>query len=537
MNRWLFLFFQWFCVVSLIIANIGLQGVSGPEAAHAYQGFGASTPGGAGQALYRVTTLHDRGAGSLREAVSQGSRTVVFEVGGGIKLTQDLWVKGAHITSDGSTAPAPGITLKYGALLIHGHVGAHDVIVRHVRSRASQGCDTCDATGAGIGIGHGAYNVVLDHVSVQGAQDQALAIGGQARDITVQWSLFARSQGAGGQNYPILVAGAQRVSLHHNLFIDGYERLPQVMWSNSGARASDTTADVRHNLVWDWGSMATMIWKGARANVVGNYYDTPGASENQHKRAIFLCHAGSEPPQCDGADPALHARAYTAGNVSGQGPAISQYLNRLGTESGPFSAPSVGATDACTAARAVEANAGARPLDKIDQHYLGQVSVRGCKASPSEPAPPSSPDPDPVPAPDPGDGSDSDVGADVVEAEDYTERSTDVWLYKNRGEDGSDALGMSHGAFATYRSLLLGEYSKFKVRAASGNRGGTITLRTNTPNGPVVGKLTLENTGGFDSWSTFTTNLVSTTGTLTLYLIFENEASEGGLMMLVDWFE
>jgi pectate lyase len=344
----------------------------------AYQGFGATTRGGSGQPLYRVTTLKESGAGSLRDAVAKGARTVVFDVAGEIKLTSDIWVKGASLTIDGSTAPSPGITLKYGALLIHGHVGAHDVIVRHLRSRASQGCDTCANTGAGIGIGNGAYNVVLDHVSVQGAQDQALNIGSNARDVTVQYSIFAESKSASGTNLPVLLAGARRVSLHHNLLIKGDERLPQVKWSDSGAQATDTTVDLRHNLIWNWVYAGSQIWKGTRANLVNNYYHDPDAGENGKKRAIYLCHAGSKTSQCDGTDPKLHARAYIAGNVSGHGHTISSYLNSLGTEAGPFSAPTLTSSTACTAAQQVLSSAGAQPRDRIDQQYLGQVSLGGC---------------------------------------------------------------------------------------------------------------------------------------------------------------
>src|SRR5262245_49587074 len=136
--------------------------------AQAYEGFGSTTNGGTGQPVYRVTNLSDGGTGSLRDALSQGSRYIIFDVAGDIALTSDLWVKGPYVTIDGTTAPAPGITLKNRALLIHGTKGAHDIIVRGIRSRNATGCDTCSSTGTGIGIGNDAYNVVIDQVSVQG---------------------------------------------------------------------------------------------------------------------------------------------------------------------------------------------------------------------------------------------------------------------------------------------------------------------------------------------------------------------------------
>lgn len=376
-------------LAAVLVSLPSRQEVGGPWSwgvplalAQSYQGFGASTPGGSGQPVYRVKTLADSGSGSLREAVAQGNRSIVFDVAGEIKLSQDIWVYGSFLTIDGTTAPAPGITLKYGALLIHGDKGAHDIIVRSLRSRDSQGCDSCATTGAGIGIRNSAYNVVLDHVSVQGAQDQALSISGGAHDVTVQYSIFAESKGEDGTNLPIIVSsGAKRVSFHHNLLIKGYERLPQVKYADDGTQASDTQVDLRNNLIWDWGYAATQVWKGARANVVNNYYYDPSASDNEKKRAIYICKQGSTSPQCQTSDSKMYARAYVSGNVSGHGASISDYLNSLGTDSKAFSAPSVSTSDACTAADQVLDNAGTRPLDSVDSKYVGMVSITSCATS------------------------------------------------------------------------------------------------------------------------------------------------------------
>jgi hypothetical protein len=259
-------------------------------------------------------------------------------------------------------------------------MGAHDVIVRGIRSRDSRGCDSCASTGGGFGIGSSAYNVVLDRVSAQGAQDQALSIGGGAHDVTVQYSIFA---GGTDKNLLLLVAyGAKRVSFHHNLLTEAYERLPQVKYSDSGTPATDTQIDLRNNLMWDWATMATTVWKGARANVVGNYYYDPEGGDTGSKRAIYFCNAKSVAPQCDGKNSALYARAYIAGNVSGNGSNYTDYLNHLGTESGPFPAVAVTTTDACTAAQQVLANAGVRPFDSIDQSYVGKVTLTQCSSTP-----------------------------------------------------------------------------------------------------------------------------------------------------------
>ena len=79
-----------------------------------FQGFGASTRGGAGGTVFRVTTLEDNGdddnpvEGSLRDAVSERNRYIVFDVAGTIVLQTFLWVEVDHLTIDGFSAPSPG---------------------------------------------------------------------------------------------------------------------------------------------------------------------------------------------------------------------------------------------------------------------------------------------------------------------------------------------------------------------------------------------------------------------------------------------
>ena len=68
-----------------------------------------------------------------------------------------------------------------------------------------------------------------------------------------------------------------RVTLHHNLFVGATIRNPQVQIDDAGTPATDTTLDMRNNFVRDWGTgFGTMVWLGARANVVGNYYAAAG---------------------------------------------------------------------------------------------------------------------------------------------------------------------------------------------------------------------------------------------------------------------
>jgi hypothetical protein len=321
------------------------------RSAIALEGFGADTPGGAGGALVRVTSLDDDGPGSLREALAGGTRTIVFDVAGEIVLADHLYVSGPFVTIDGLTAPPPGITLRGRGLIIHGSRGAHDVIVRGLRVRAS----TVD----GIQIAHGAHHVVVDHVSIDGSADGNLDITEDAHDVTVSWSILSRP--ADPQKNMLIKYRASRISLHHNLFVNAVQRNPAVSIDDDGTPAADTTVDMRNNVVAGWGpGYGTWIRAQARANVVANYYSAKGGDA---MGALLV-------------DVATSARAHVADNVSADG--LTESVNAAGTDPEPFPAPPVTTLDACVAATAVLTTAGVDPLDRIDEEHARSLPLAPC---------------------------------------------------------------------------------------------------------------------------------------------------------------
>ena len=328
-----------------------------------YQGFGSDTAGGTGKPVYRVTNLGDSGPGSLRDGISQGNRHIVFAIAGDILLASDLFVQGANLTIDGLTAPLPGITLRNNGLVISGDRGAHDVIVRGIRIRgAGSGADR--RIRDGINISRGAYNVVIDRVSIYGSEDGNLDIT-EARDVTVCWSIVAKP--AGSERNMLIKYDPSRVTLHHNLFLNARQRNPHVRIDDIGTPATETTLDMRNNVIWNWrGGYGTQIGYGSRVNIVNNFYSNRGFSSNDRKQAIIVCKGG-----CDG-NRASSARAYVAGNFSNDG--FTDYINSQGTESTPFPAPAVDTTDSHTGCGQVLARAGVRPLDWTDQDQLSRVS-------------------------------------------------------------------------------------------------------------------------------------------------------------------
>jgi hypothetical protein len=336
-----------------------------------YQGFGAATAGGSGRGLFRVTNLNDSGQGSLREALSKGNRHIVFDVSGEIILNGGyVPIRGAFVTIDGFTAPSPGITIRKGGIEISGKKGAHDIIVRGIRIRNSDR--------DGIRITNGAYNVVIDHVSIHGSGDGTLDITEGARDVTVSWSIFAEP--ASGKTM-LIDYNPSSITLHHNLFVKGRTRNPQVRIGAVGTPAG-TTLDMRNNIVWDWGSgYGTLIRYGPRVNVVHNFYSNPNGSRSDKKQALVVCQGnGKEPPEnlssCGRGDKASRAWSYVAGNVSAD--ALDVDINAVGNQENPFPAPPVDTQDACTAVQRVLSAAGARPLDATDRDYISLISVPSC---------------------------------------------------------------------------------------------------------------------------------------------------------------
>jgi F5/8 type C domain/Right handed beta helix region len=327
-----------------------------------YQGFGAETPGGSGQPVYRVTNLRDSGPGSLRDAVSRSRRYIVFDVAGEINLSSRIHVRGSYITIDGFTAPEPGITLKGWGLYMWGKDGAHNIIVRGIRVRNSGG--------DGLHVSKGAHDIVIDRSSVAFAGDGNIDITEGAYNVTVSRTILAEPA-SGNKNMLIMYDNPRRITLHHNLFVKAESRSPQVQTDGFGTPATETTVDMRNNVIWDWtGGYGTRLRYGPRVNVINNFYAANGGDARD---ALIVCPG----PECDDSNPASAARVYAEGNISADG--IN--LDARGNQSAPFPAAQVDTQDAFAAACLVVSSAGVRPLDAVDQQYLSEISLPPCEVT------------------------------------------------------------------------------------------------------------------------------------------------------------
>ena len=246
-----------------------------------YPGFGFRTTGGAGRPVITVTTLADSGPGSLRAALSRADHTggtIRFTVGGDIALLSGLDVPN-RTTIDGSSAPAPGITL-LGESAGAGGTGVlnlyqSNVIVRGLRIRNGMN----DGIHVVPRLGETVENIVVDHCSITGSHDGGIDITGRSgfkvTDVTIISNYLAGNGGpcakgmCGGGG--LANSGVNRLSYYYNFWDKNLRRTPSL----SG---DDLAADVCYNVVRAPVQGGIQIRDGARANLIGNVLLGPKAT-------------------------------------------------------------------------------------------------------------------------------------------------------------------------------------------------------------------------------------------------------------------
>ena len=220
------------------------------------EGFGRFARGGRGGAVYHVTNLDDRGAGSFRDAVAKPNRTIVFDVGGVIRISERILVS-SNLTLAGETAPGGGITI-YGNGVSFS--GASHCIVRYLRFRMGV---HGDAGKDAVTIANG-HDMMFDHLSVSWGRDENFSISGPVTNVTIQNCIIGQGlqpHSAGG-----LIQTAGGVSILRTLYIDNHTRNPKVKGANQFV----------NNVVYNWGGGGCYILGDSEndsfANVCGNYF-------------------------------------------------------------------------------------------------------------------------------------------------------------------------------------------------------------------------------------------------------------------------
>ncbi len=252
-----------------------------PEA----EGFGRFARGGRGGSVCHVTTLADGGPGSFRECVSQGDRTVVFDVSGWITLTGNLGITANNLTIAGQTAPGGGIGIRGTKLSI----GGDHIILRFLRVR--RGIVTTADRNDAMAISASANHVIVDHCSIGFGTDENLSMPGDEgvgpRELTLQWSIVAWGLQRNNHSAGSLLT-ASNTTIHHTIYAFNSTRNPKARSEEGrpldfvnnviyGWNAPDPVGEAAG---WDISQQAFLLADSANgrhvANAVSNYFISHG---------------------------------------------------------------------------------------------------------------------------------------------------------------------------------------------------------------------------------------------------------------------
>jgi hypothetical protein len=236
------------------------------------EGGGMFTYGGRGGNVYTVTSLEDRGPGTLREACEQGgARIIVFNVAGIIRIKSPLIIRAPYITIAGQTAPGDGICIAGESIWID----THDVIIRHMRFR--RGETFVGRRDDAIG-GNPVGNIMIDHVSATWGLDENMSMyrhmyspGAGYPDekkptvnITIQNSLFGEALDTYNHAFGSTLGG-ENCSFMRNMWANNAGRNPSIGWNG--------IFNFVNNVVFNWYNRSTDGGDyTANYNIINNFY-------------------------------------------------------------------------------------------------------------------------------------------------------------------------------------------------------------------------------------------------------------------------
>lgn len=236
------------------------------------EGGGKYSFGGRGGKVITVTSLADRGPGTLREACETGgARIVVFNVSGIIHLKTPIIVNAPYITIAGQTAPGDGVVVAGESFWVN----THDVVVRHMRFRRGETDVTRrdDAFG-----GNPVGNIMIDHCSTSWGLDENISFYRHMFDpqdgnkelklptvnVTIQNTIS--SQALDTYNHAFgSTLGGENCSFMRNLWANNAGRNPSIGWNG--------VFNFVNNVIYNWvhrsvdGGDYTALY-----NIINNYY-------------------------------------------------------------------------------------------------------------------------------------------------------------------------------------------------------------------------------------------------------------------------
>ena len=258
------------------------------------EGYGKYTSGGRGGNVYEVTNLNDAGPGSLRDAVSQSNRTVVFRVSGDIELKSELVIRGDNLTIAGQTAPGDGICVRDYPTKINGN----NIILRYLRFRLG---DRHNLSSDALDI-NDQHDIILDHCTMSWGVDECFSAYGNT-NVTVQYCIIGEGLNLKGHSMGGLWGGY--TTYHHNLIHTNNTRHPKYAYTYD-----EDITDSRNNVIYNWGYNSAYTSPTGRVNLVNNYYKAGPATGSGVADRIVQ----AEPTK----------RMYITGNVVAGYPAITE---------------------------------------------------------------------------------------------------------------------------------------------------------------------------------------------------------------------
>jgi len=235
-------------------------------------GGGAYSLGGRGGKVITVTSLADRGPGTLREACETGgARIVVFNVSGIIHLKSPIIVNAPYITIAGQTAPGDGICVAGESFWVN----THDVVVRFMRFRRGETDVTRrDDSFGGNPVG----NIMIDHCSCTWGLDENISFyrhmfnpGKGYNDlklptvnVTIQNTISAQALDTYNHAFGSTLGG-ENCSFMRNLWANNAGRNPSIGWNG--------VFNFANNVIYNWvhrsvdGGDYTALY-----NIINNYY-------------------------------------------------------------------------------------------------------------------------------------------------------------------------------------------------------------------------------------------------------------------------
>ncbi|WP_233268768.1 pectate lyase family protein [Mucilaginibacter lacusdianchii] len=353
------------------------------------EGGGAYSFGGRGGRVIVVTSLADRGAGTLREACEQGgARIIVFNVAGIIKLKSPIIIRAPYLTIAGQTAPGDGVCVAGESVWIN----THDVVVRFMRFR--RGATDVARRDDGLG-GNPVGNIIIDHVSASWGLDENMSIYRHVYDrngakqekmptvnVTIQNSIFSEALDTYNHAFGSTIGGL------HNAFVRN-------LWANNISRNPSVGMygdfNFMNNVVFNWWNRSADGGDNMSLfNFINNYYKpgpiTPLDKPIGHR--ILKPEAGRAKDKST-----LFGRVYASGNVVegnekvtknnwdggiqiGDMPDAGRYTDSIRSDK-PFPMPDIKMLSANEAYKYVLNNVGAilPKRDAVDARIVREVNT------------------------------------------------------------------------------------------------------------------------------------------------------------------